>query len=59
MDINLSPQVRQGLYILITVSAPVVTYLSAKGFIGTLEVALYTGLVSAVTLLAAFNVSKK
>lgn len=58
MTINLPPAVRQALYILVTVGTPVVVYLFAKGTIGQLEVNLWTGIVSAVGLLAAFNTVK-
>ena len=59
MNINLPPKVRQALYILTVIGTPVVVYLASKGYIGDLEVVLWTAEVSAVSALAAFNVGAK
>lgn len=56
MTINLPPAVRVALYILTVLGAPVVVYLRAKDLIGDVELALWGAEVSAVSLLAAFNV---
>lgn len=56
MIVNFPPRVRLALYIFTVVGSPVVAYLSDKGTIGTREVALWLAEVSAVSLLAAFNV---
>jgi hypothetical protein len=57
MEINLPYKVRAGLYILSTIGTPVTGYLFAKGLVGELELALWGGLVSVISLLAAFNAS--
>lgn len=59
MNFNPNYKVRAGLYILIALGTPVVAYLRARGYLGDLEVALYTALVSVVSGLAALNVTKK
>lgn len=56
MTINLPYKVRAALYIFTAVVSPVMAYLLAKDIIGTLEMALWTGEVTVVAALAAFNV---
>ncbi|AKU15735.1 hypothetical protein [Luteipulveratus mongoliensis] len=56
MTLNLSPKVRKVAYVATAVGAPVVAYLNAKGYIGELEVALWSGEVAVVNILAALNV---
>lgn len=56
MKINLPPAVRVALYVFTMLGAPVVVYLRARGIIGDLELALWGGEVSVVSVLAAFNV---
>lgn len=55
MIVNVPYKVRAGLYILITLGTPVISYLLSKGIIDTLEVTLWGGLTSAVGLMAALN----
>lgn len=59
MTLNIPPKVRAGLYVLTALGSPIVGYLLAKGYIGTLEVSLWGGLVTAVNTLAALKVSIK
>lgn len=58
MTINLPYYVRAVLYVLTAIGSPFVVYLASKGYIGDLEVTLWSAEVAAVSLLAAFNVSK-
>lgn len=57
MRINLPSKVRVMFYVLTALGTPVTAYLLAKGIIGELEVSLWSGLVTAVTSMAALNVS--
>jgi hypothetical protein len=57
MQINPPHQVRVALYVLTALLSPVMVYLMAKGYIGTLEMALWGSEVTAVSLMAGFNVS--
>lgn len=57
MKINLPYKIRLGLYIVTGLSGPVMVYLLAKGWIGTLEMGLYTAEMSFVSILAALNVT--
>ncbi len=54
--VNLPPAVRIVLYVLAAVGTPITSYLLAKGIIGELEVSLWSGLVTAITAMAALNV---
>ncbi len=56
MNFNIPYRIRAVLYILTGMASPVVTYLLAKGVIGTLEMALWAAEVTFVSALAAFNV---
>ena len=58
MQINLPPKVRVTLYIGTAILSPVVAYLLAKGYIGDLEMLLWSTEVTAVAALAAFNIAK-
>lgn len=58
-NLNLPPKVRAALYVLNALGTPVVAYLLSRGIIGELEMALWAAEVTAVTALAAFNVSLK
>lgn len=57
MRVNLPSQVRVMLYVLTALGTPVIAYLLAKGIISELEVGLWSGLVTAVSGMAALNVS--
>lgn len=57
MKLNPNPKVRTFLYIFTALGTPVVAYLQAKGFIGVLEVALWSAEVTVISAMAAFNVS--
>ena len=59
MTLSLSPRTRVGLYLLTLLGTPVVVYLKAKGIIGDLELTLWGAEVTAVTGMAALNVSTK
>lgn len=59
MNLNFPPKVRAVLYVVTALGSPVVVYLLAKGIIGELEMALWAAEVTAVSALAAFNVSLK
>jgi hypothetical protein len=58
MTLNLPPKVRWVLYVLTLVSAPIVAYALAKGWIGSLEVTLWSAEVAVISGLAAFNVDQ-
>lgn len=58
MEFNLPPKVRLTLYVIVAISSPFVTYLADRGTIGTLEVSLFAGVVSAVSALAAINLNR-
>ena len=55
MKLNLPTKVRAALYVLFTLAAPVVTYLSVTGVLGENEVVLFTALSTAVFGMAALN----
>lgn len=55
MKLNLPTKARAVIYSVFTLAAPVVLYLSVTGTIGANEVALFTGLSTAVFGLAALN----
>jgi len=57
MSLNPPYKVRAALYVLTMIGTPVMAYLLSKGYIGTLEMALWSGEVSVVSALAAFNTS--
>lgn len=57
MSLNIPYKVRAALYVLIAIGTPTVAYLLAKGIVGELEVQLWSGLVTAVSALAALNAS--
>lgn len=57
MRVNLPHQVRAALYILTGLAGPVMVYLLAKGYIGTLEMALFSSEVAFVNIMAALNVT--
>lgn len=57
MTITLPAWLRRSLYILTAVGTPVTAYLLAKGYIGNLEMTLWSGEVAVVSALAAFNAS--
>jgi len=54
---NIPAKARFIIYVLTALGAPVMAYLFAKGYIGELEVGLFSALVTAVNGLAALNVS--
>lgn len=57
MRVNLPDNARVALYVLTALGTPVIAYLLAKGIISELEVGLWSGLVTAVSGMAALNVS--
>lgn len=57
MRVNLPDRVRVALYVVTALGTPVVAYLLAKGYISELEVGLWSGLVTAVSGMAALNVT--
>lgn len=58
MKLNPNPKLRKALYVITALGTPLVAYLLAKGIIGDLEVALWSGEVAVVSALAAFNVTQ-
>jgi hypothetical protein len=58
MNLNPPRKVRATLYVITAVGTPFVAYLAAKGFIGDLEVVLWSAEVTVVSALAAFNTTK-
>lgn len=59
MSLNPPYKVRAVLYILTALGTPLVAYLSAKGLIGNLEVALWSAEVTVVNIMASLNVVTK
>jgi hypothetical protein len=57
MRINLSRRHRLAIYVLNVIGTPVIVYAKAKGWIGDLEVALWSAEVAAAFALAGLNVS--
>ena len=57
MRFNLPARARVIIYVVTALGAPVMAYLFAKGYIGELEVGLFSALVTAVNGMAALNVS--
>lgn len=57
MTVTMPAWLRRALYVLTAIGTPVTAYLSAKGYIGDLEVTLWSGEVAVVSALAAFNAS--
>lgn len=57
MKVNLPAKVRKALYVATVIGSPVVAYLATKGVIGDLEVTFWAALVTAISGLAAFNVT--
>lgn len=57
MTVTLPAWLRRALYVVTALGAPVVVYLRAKGFIGDLELGLWSAEVTVVTALAAFKTS--
>ena len=55
MTITIPAKIRQALYIFTAVGTPVVIYLVAKGFIGEVEMALWSAEVLVVGGLAAYK----
>lgn len=56
--IEISPRLRFGLYLLCTLGAVVVVYLSRKGIVGADELEAWAGISGIATLLAAANVPR-
>lgn len=56
MKFNPSFRVRATIYILATISSPIVAYMNDKNIIGDMEVNLWSALMSAIFVLAALNV---
>lgn len=57
MTLNLPPRVRQGIYLVTAIAAPLAVYAQAKGYIGDLEFTLYASEAAVVSAMAGFNVS--
>lgn len=57
MEFNIPAKIRATLYILTALGTPVIAYLAATGVIGNLEVSLWSAEVTAVSALAAFNIT--
>lgn len=58
MKLNLPYRVRVVAYIATAIGTPIIAYLNARHFIGSLEVALWSAEVAVVGGLAALNVTK-
>lgn len=58
MRVNLPRRWRLALYVINAIGTPVVVYAKAKGWIGDLEVALWSAEVAAVFALAGLNVDR-
>ncbi|THG30667.1 hypothetical protein [Naasia lichenicola] len=58
MQVSIPPKVRVVLYVATALGTPVIAYLLAKDYIGSLEVALWSGEVAVINVLAALNVQK-
>lgn len=59
MSINLPPKVRQVIYVVTAIATPLVAYLGTEGKLDTFYVGLYSVIVTAVSGLAALNVTTK
>ena len=59
MSINLPPKVRQAIYIIATVSQPVMFYLLNENTVTTFQYGLFAVIMGAITALAAVNVDTK
>jgi hypothetical protein len=58
MSLNLPPRWRLVIYVVNIIGTPVVVYAKAKGWIGDLEVALWSAEVAAAFALAGLNVDR-
>ena len=58
MRFNIPAKARIAIYIVTALGAPVMAYLFAKGYVGELEVGLFSALVTAVNGMAALNVNE-
>jgi hypothetical protein len=58
MYLNVPPRVRAAIYIFTALGTPIIVYLKAKGYIGDLELTLWSGEVTAAGSLAALHTSK-
>lgn len=56
MKVTLPYKLRIALYVFTALGTPIIAYLSAKGYLGELEVALWSAEVTIVAGMAAFNV---
>lgn len=59
MNLNPPIKVRTLLYVVTGLGSPIVAYLSAKGIIGNLEVALWSAEVTVVSVMASLNTISK
>jgi hypothetical protein len=59
MAVNLPPKVRVVIYILATLSQPVMFYLLSENTITSYQYGLYAVVMGAITALAAVNVDTK
>ncbi len=58
-SITLPPRLRIAIYLVTLFGTPVVAYLKARGFIGDLEVILWSAEVTAAGTIAVLNVNTK
>ena len=58
MTLTLPYKVRAALYIINAIGSPIMAYLLAKDWIGTLEVTLWAAEMTAVFALAGLNITK-
>lgn len=59
MNLNLPPNVRQALYVIIAIASPVMAYLHQTTTISDFVFGLFAVIVTAVAGLAAVNVNKQ
>lgn len=59
MNLNVPPAARLVIYVVNVLGTPLVAYASAKGWIGDLEVSLWSAEVAAAFALAGLNVAAK
>jgi hypothetical protein len=57
MNINLPAKIRQAIYIVATIATPTMVYLNSQVIVNDFWLGLYSVIMSAVTVLAAVNVT--
>ena len=58
MNINLSANIRQAIYIIATIASPTMVYLNQSGVVNDFWLGLFSVVMGAVTALAAYNTNK-